>query len=389
MNKQEPSYLDAEQQSVPAGQPSSEQLQQAGTGTDEHADMLNPHAINDPEPELAQTENTSHVQLDVTATSSTASAVSEAAPLPQPGLAVWPPVYERPVPDWRFPRSEQNAMGRVLMIVLAVALLAGLVFIGLLSRLGSQSNVENYLFDQKTHQKIIINDNQGSIHVHSQSKGPFVFRVTKHSEGMGLGSVGMEVSFNQYGPTISVLAQVQADPIFVGSRGIDIDVSVPSTASLEVHSVNGNITLTNLDDQLLVQIGTGSIKLENSQGQMTLQADSGTISTTNVRGQLNITNHQGNVEAHRVALHGQSSINAGNGAIAFDGTLDRSGHYRFMTQNGPINLALPASSAFRLQIDEGSGPLHNQFGQLSRGTNPQAVIAVSTQHDIISLHETK
>ncbi|GCE18070.1 DUF4097 family beta strand repeat-containing protein [Dictyobacter kobayashii] len=309
---------------------------------------------------------------------------------PKSETGPWSPLSGRPpTPGWRFPRSSQNDLGIILLVTLLVALLMGMITVGLINRVGTQNSTESYFFQQQAHQKIIINNDTGTIHIHSQQNGPFGFQVSKYSEGMGLGLINTDVTYNQDGAKTTVNARLDPDYLFAGSRGVDIDATVPLDAAVEAYTTTGTITATGTVSQLSARTNNGSIVVENGAGNMTLQADTGSIATHNVRGQLNMTTRQGDIEMHEVQLSGQSAITVESGAITFDGSLERSGNYHFTTINGSINLSLPRSEAFHLTVSNGSGPVTNAFGRFTNGKNPQAPITVSTQRDAITIHQMK
>ncbi|GER87245.1 hypothetical protein KDW_14070 [Dictyobacter vulcani] len=321
------------------------------------------------------------------------AAMEAGTPIPPPPNANITSPYgfagRPPARDWRFSRTEENGLGRILLITLAIALVAGLLVVGLINKMGTQNATENYFFQPQARQKIIINNDTGAIHIHGQLTGPFGFQVSKYSEGMGLGLISSEVTYNQDGAKTIVNARLQPDFAFAGSRGIDIDVAVPQTAEVEAYTITGTITVTGTVGQVSARTNTGSIEVENSSGRMTLQAETGSIAAHNVKGQLIMKTSQGDVEEHQVQLSNQSSAVVGNGAITFNGSLERNGSYRFTTTNGPINLSLPSTAAFHLILDNSTGPVTNDFGHLSYGRYPQAQIVLHTQRDAVAVHKLK
>ncbi|GCE04273.1 DUF4097 family beta strand repeat-containing protein [Dictyobacter aurantiacus] len=306
------------------------------------------------------------------------------------GMGLWSPLYgPHPAPDWRLQRSNQNDLGRILMFILLIALVVGLIAVGIINRAGTQNASESYFFPQQEHQKIVINNDTGTIHIHSQAHGPFSFQVNKYSEGMGLGLINTDVTYNQDGAKTTVDARLDPDYLFAGSRGVDIDVTIPPTASVEAYTAAGTITITGNVSQTSARTASGSIVVDDSEGNMTLQADTGSIALHNVKGQLNASTRQGDIETRHVQLTGQSSMTVDNGAITFDGSLARTGNFHFTTINGSLSLSLPRFEAFHISVSSGSGPVSNEFGRLSNGKRPQAQIAVSTQRDAITIHQTR
>ncbi|GLV57561.1 hypothetical protein KDH_43970 [Dictyobacter sp. S3.2.2.5] len=306
------------------------------------------------------------------------------------GTGFWSPLSSRPpAPDWRIQRANQNDLGRILMFTLLIALVMGLIAVGIINRAGTQNASESYFFPQQEHQKIVINNDTGTIHIHSQEHGPFSFQVNKYSEGMGLGLINTDVTYNQDDAKTTVDARLDPDYLFAGSRGVDIDVTIPPTTSVEAYTATGTITITGNVSQVSARTASGSIVVDDSEGNMTLQADTGSIALHNVKGQLNASTRQGDIETRQVQLTGQSAMTVDNGAITFDGSLARTGNFHFTTINGSLSLSLPRFEAFHISVSSGSGPVSNEFGRLSNGKSPQAQIAVSTQRDAITIHQTR
>jgi hypothetical protein len=304
-----------------------------------------------------------------------------------PGTLMGVPVPVRAVPNWRSPRQSQGELRSILTIVLVVAFLTCLTFTVYMGYLGLQRSTETYFFTERAHQKIVINNDQGLIFIHSQSNGPFGFRVERYSQGFGPGLIGMNVVYTQYGAVTTITANMQPDILFSGARAINIDVTVPASDELQVHTGKGSITLNGLLGNVLATTNNGSLVVKNCQGYMNLNVGVGSISVSRFSGQLVTTVYQGNIEASQVQLNGQSSALASSGAITLNGVLDRHGEYHFNTNDGPVNLALPETSAFHLAIDSSFGAVTNDFGQLVHGKQPQAMITINTGLGAFSLHK--
>ncbi|GHO89600.1 DUF4097 family beta strand repeat-containing protein [Dictyobacter formicarum] len=343
-----------------------------------------------PTQEAVPAEEAAEPAESAEAAESTEPAAADPLAPPKSEVGLWLPLSGRPPSsDWRFPRSSQNDLGMILLITLLVALLVGMIAVGVINRVGTQNASENYFFQQQAHQKIVINNDTGNIHIHSQLHGPFSFQINKYSEGMGLGLISTVVTYNQDGEKTTVEARLDPDYLFAGSRGVDIDVTVPPAAAVEAYTTTGTISLAGNVSQLSARTNNGSIVVDNSTGNMTLQADTGSIALHNVKGQLSVSTRQGDIETHQVQLAGQSAMTVDDGAITFDGSLARNGNFHFTTINGSLNLSLPHLQAFHITVSNSSGSVTNDFGRLSNGKSPQAQITLSTQRDAITIHQIK
>lgn len=299
------------------------------------------------------------------------------------------PSSMHPALDWRLPHQNTYELRRILLAVLVTGIVTFLAFTAYMGYLGFQRPVETYLFSERAHQTIVINDDQGSITIHSRPNGPYGFRVERYSQGFGPGLLGMAVVYTQYRAVTTLNAHMPSDVLFAGTRGIDIDVTVPTSENLQVHTGKGSIVLNNLFGNVVATTDSGSLTAKNCQGQMTLNTVLGPISVSQFAGQLVTTTRQGNIEASQVQLSGQSSALAYNGAITVDGALDRHGKYNFTTNDGSISLTLPETSAFHLVVNSVFGSVSNDFIQPVHGKWPQATITIHTGLGEFFLHKTK
>ncbi|GCE25884.1 hypothetical protein KDA_13680 [Dictyobacter alpinus] len=364
-----------------------QELTAPDTDTSENELAIAPEVVETIEAEAVENEPVQSVEAEA-GTNVPASLPPNIGTVP---TSVVPLFYAgQPIPPaWRFPRREENDLGRILLVTLAIALVIGLIAVGIVNKIGTQNATESYFFQSQPRQKIIISNDIGAIHIHGQLMGPFGFQVNKYSEGIGLGLINTEVTYNQDGAKTTVNARIQPDFLFAGSRGVDIDVAVPQTADVEAYTATGNITVTGPVGQISARTNTGSLDVENSTGRIMLQADTGSIVAHNFKGHLMLATRQGDIETRQVQLSNQSSVEVGSGAITFNGSLDRNGSYHFTTTNGPISLTLPADAAFHLSIEDTSGPVKNEFGHLSYGRAPQAQVIIRTQRDAVSVYKLK
>jgi DUF4097 and DUF4098 domain-containing protein YvlB len=162
---------------------------------------------------------------------------------------------------------------------------------------------------------------------------------------------------------------------------------VPTSNAIQVHTGEGSIVLKGLTGDVEARTDKGSLAVENCQGQASLDAMNGSVSVSQFSGQLTMAAHQGNIKANDVHLSGQSSALAESGAIILNGSLDRHGKYHLSTDTGSISLSLPETAAFHLAFSNNFGFFLNEFGSQIHGSQPQAMITVSTEYGTFSLHK--
>jgi DUF4097 and DUF4098 domain-containing protein YvlB len=101
-------------------------------------------------------------------------------------------------------------------------------------------------------------------------------------------------------------------------------------------------------------------------------------------------------------LSSGSTLHSDTGSIKFNGSINQTGSYQFMTNTGSINVTLPASSAFHLDATTDTGSITSDFpgvnvqhpnftGAIAHsdvGSSPQATITMTTNTGSITLHES-
>jgi hypothetical protein len=163
----------------------------------------------------------------------------------------------------------------------------------------------------------------------------------------------IDVSFSADAGTVTVTAQAQAD-VSPDELGVDITVAVPDGLALNFQTSNGSITSDANSSDVSVTTSNGDIDLEAGEGTLNAQTSNGAI-TIHPSGPAA-------VEAH-----------TSNGAIDFAGTI-ADGSTAFVTSNGAITLALPASSSFSLSASTSNGSIACDFPINSAAQGSQDVL---------------
>jgi DUF4097 and DUF4098 domain-containing protein YvlB len=171
------------------------------------------------------------------------------------------------------------------------------------------------------------------------------------------------------------------------SGGVDYTIALPNGANVAVHSVSGDLRITNVRGELRAQsvsgdvVGTGigrarSIRTVSGDLQLT-DAAADTLELGSVSGDVIVNG----LKARSVDLESVSgslrltaveservSFNTISGDIDFDGRLARSGRYDMQTHSGDIRLTAAGNTGFDLDASTFSGDIRSDF-QLS-GAQP-------------------
>jgi|SRR5215467_1536370 len=207
---------------------------------------------------------------------------------------------------------------------------------------------------------IVINDPFGNINVQAGSSANEV-SIDPNHEGNSFGNAP-QVNYQQNGNTINVTVEENGPGSF-GSEGVNLDVTVPSSANLQINT------------------GSGDIQVSGVSGQMSLETGNGDI------------------EATHDTLSGQSTLHTGRGDISLDSSLDPNGNYQLETGLGDINVTLPSNSSMHVDATTGLGDISSDFPQVSVqasdthqahgdiGNPPRAELSLQTGSGSISLNK--
>lgn len=307
-------------------------------------------------------------------------------------------------------RTPRTGRPRRLWLLLLLLVLILLVGGGLLSQVGAfastQSSTQTHSIPSVSHPRLVIQDDNGAVHIHTGSGDSVTVTETKQVTGIGTVNLNdMHVDYAQNGDTIDITAKNGFAPFFLGDRSIDLDVTVPNTSDVVISSGSGEVEVDNITGQVKVETGSGSITANNLNGPITLKAGSGEIDAHNLDGpttlqtgsgsitvgglvgQANVNSGSGSVEITKAKLSGQSSVKTGSGSIEFTGSIDPAGSYQFETGSGEIGVTLPATSAFNLDVSTGSGSINNAFGSTTVGNDPRAALRLHTGSGDITLQK--
>src|SRR5437660_5926117 len=307
----------------------------------------------------------------------------------------------------RAPRTCRPRRPWLLLLLLVLILLVGS---GILSQAGAftstQQSTNTHSIPSVGHPRLVIQDDNGTVHLHTGSGDSVTVTETKQVTGIGPVNLNdMHVDYAQDGNTIDITAKNGFAPFFLGDRSIDLDITVPNTSDVVITSGSGEVEVDNITGQVKVDTGSGSITANNLNGPITLKTGSGEIAANNLNGpttlhtgsgsitvggligQANVSTGRGRVEITEAKLSGQSSVKTGNGSIEFTGSIDPTGSYQFETGSGEIGVTLPATSAFNLDVSTGSGSINNAFGSTTVGNDPRAALRLHTGSGSISLQK--
>ncbi|HET8853135.1 MAG TPA: DUF4097 family beta strand repeat-containing protein [Ktedonobacteraceae bacterium] len=251
----------------------------------------------------------------------------------------------------------------LIIVLIAFALMGRIAspFFGPRPHPQSEQYLKPASFSVGIHPTIVINDNFGTIQVQAGATNTVTFNPTQEDDSFG-NTPQINYDPSPDGNTITVTVE---DNGFgsSGQEGVNLDVTVPATADLQIKAGPGDIDVSGVSGQMLLETGSGSI------------------------------------DASHDTLSGQSTLNTGNGEITLNSSLDPHGSYRLQTGSGDIEITLPGNTSVHVKATTGSGDITSNFAEVNLqppdaheahgdiGNPPRAELILQTGSGSISLNK--
>ncbi len=286
-----------------------------------------------------------------------------------------PPQYGgSPLPDSRPPQQPKKRSSRWLWIILAI--IGGLVLgcigstivvaltLSSFARLERPvtppyggSNLKPISFSVGAHPTIIISNAFSNTDIHAGSAKMVIINPTQGNDSFG---IAPQINYSQDGNTITITEE--------GQGSVNLDVTMPKNADLQVETNSGDIDVTDVS------------------GQMSLASTTGTINATNdsLSGQSTLEDNGGSINATNDSLSGQSKLWSTTGSVTFNGSIDPHGTYIFGSTSGSVDVTLPGNSSFH--VDATAGSISSAFPEVKVsgaeahgdvGSPPRATVTLS------------
>jgi hypothetical protein len=283
-------------------------------------------------------------------------------------------------------RLRRSGTGRNLILALVFLAIVGtgVTFWGLVTS-RQAAVLPAQTFHIAGHSRLIVNNTGGDIHIHPGATDTIVVQGTKYVRGIGANLDDVTVNYEQQGDTVSITSAENWS--FLDERGVNMDITVPSTTDLQVEDVSGNVEIEQISANIEAQTVSGGIEASNLSGTLKLSSTSGDIHIDNANGTMTLSTISGGIDAHNIQLQVQSSLTSTSGDINFEGSLDPRGSYHMEAVSGSINLTLPANAAFKLDASTTSGDVKNEFDSTTVGSAPQPALTLHTTSGGIKIHQ--
>ena len=163
--------------------------------------------------------------------------------------------------------------------------------------------------------------------------------------------------------------------------GADLDIMVPKGASVESHSVSGDIDAGGLEGELVemrtvsgdIEVGasaqrlnlntvSGDIDFSGTASRVSVETVSGEIDLSGVGGEIEASTVSGDVNVHGDAL-ASGEFEAVSGDVEITASLDDGGRLNVSSMSGDIDVYLPSGQEAEFNAQTFSGDISSAFGQ--------------------------
>lgn len=273
--------------------------------------------------------------------------------------------------------------GAVRRVWLGLAAVAMFIFTGCNGDARATAEAEiAKSFNTSASPRIVVENFNGKIEVNAGPTNQVSVQVVRRASGRTQIEAETElekvnVTLQQKNSTIRVTAE-RADQFTAGNSSATIQVIVPVGSRLDLHTDNDDVIVNGVNGDLRLATANGNLKISGGHGQLTLHAANGEIQ----------------VEANEAVVNADSA----NGNVIFKGTLADTEQF-FGTDNGSIEITLPAGTDFRLSAETHNGQVLSDFpiiesstsatGKTLKGTvgeNPTLSITAKSSNGSIAIY---
>lgn len=224
--------------------------------------------------------------------------------------------------------------------------------------------------------KVHVETSDANIRVIAYDGANVQARIT--TKGWKIGGDGIAIVDHQTGDQIDIEVRFPHHRFQVdwGNRRVDIELKVPRTADLDMHTGDGNVDVQGVKGTLLLRSGDGNLKLSGLEGKLNANTGDGNIDLRDVRGDVSLHTGDGRIDV--VAADGSLRAETGDGRVTINGRFDgldlKTGdggidavanegsklesEWRLNTGDGNLSLRVPATIAADVELHTSDGDIN-------------------------------
>ena len=244
------------------------------------------------------------------------------------------------------------------------------LLVGLLAATMGQQQTDT-TFEVRANSRISIETFGGEINVKTWNRNAVRVQATHGRRDV--------IDIDVRGTSVQIEAEGRVGP----AMDVVFNVTVPTSASLEMSGVHTQIDVQGVTGDVDAETVQGSIsvtggarlKLESVEGEIVVDRARGRVSANTVNRGIRISNVIGDVEAETVngpiSLRGVQASNVDlatvNGRIIYDGTIREGGDYAIASHNGGVWVVVPDRAGVTVSVTTFNGQLNSTLPITLRG----------------------
>jgi DUF4097 and DUF4098 domain-containing protein YvlB len=199
---------------------------------------------------------------------------------------------------------------------------------------------------------LVVNSDNGWIKVNAGTNNEVRVQATLR----GIDRIDYEVS--QVGNTITVLAEIDQG-WFISNVGVDITITAPVNADVELETSNGAIELNGIEGTGTLRTSNGKIVLENVKGDFEGETSNGKIEVDTFEGTAFLRTSNGGLDLQGVT--GEVDAETSNGGVSYSGDMIAGGDNRLITSNGNVDVELLGTPSIKLDASTSNGDIASEL----------------------------
>jgi len=233
--------------------------------------------------------------------------------------------------------------------------------------------------------RVSIDNVAGNIVVTGGSGDEVSIEAVKRTRGDRSELATVRITVDERAGRVDVRTEGEQNRSNRGRRGsqvsVDYTVTVPASASVDLHSVSGSMRVTGVRGSLRAETVSGNVTTTDTPKLEVAKSISGDVSLTGAaaEGDLSASSVSGSVTARGLKAHGldlgsvsgdimlsdvtcdRLGIKSVSGSVEYAGSILKGGRYEINSHSGSVRLTLSNPPGFELTANSFSGTIRSDF----------------------------
>jgi len=163
---------------------------------------------------------------------------------------------------------------------------------------------------------VMVDCGDGNVRVVTGTAQQVQARVT--TSGWRIWPDEVRIDANQSGDRVEITIHVPHQHFSFGSRSIEVELTVPATSDLDLHTSDGNVSVASVKGSERIRTGDGNVEVRGADGAVSAQTGDGNMTIDGRFDQLDLRSGDGEIRA--TASQGSKmatgwSLSSGDGDI--------------------------------------------------------------------------